>query len=789
MKRLSIYCLLISALSGSVFSQGYELITSKNAFSGVESMAVGPDEKFMVTGHIDGTVRIWDIATWTIIKTVKERTGLVNSIFFNPEGNLFVTTGVGSTLGIYHYPSCELLYNLTVSSDHNSFAVFDSKGEYIYFGGFDNERVYDKLNDIMEPYSALYKVKVTDGTLYKKVFSDEVPDKLAQSITDGNLDLSGEYIVFTRYGEVMFYSTKDEKLSFHVPVSGILNNLTPIPNGFFLWGDRFMSRVELDDGKYVVKKKVLAGSNDGTNGYSRMVLSSNGNFLATGDYGNDVVIWNPNSLERIQRLSFHEDVCRAFSFVLSDSIFITGSYDKKISIWKYNPQLNLEPEVMRYKSCYQLQDFREYESGFKVLTASPDKRYIISGHLDGSIVLWNPYTLEQVNKINFHTGQINHIGFNVDGTQMITCGEDTKIALWTLPDLTMIKKFDSPLEWHSFAYISPDGKDLIYGGANTNGGNDDEYTYTPIKFGALMKVNVKSRVHEVLFNDSLSPGYISDANVSYKGQFLCFSKGNNVYLYHWKTNKITTLPYSCEIANLLLVDDCIYLWGANLPAKIKLDTIGGFRVTIADGQYATGTYNYCDLSASSGNDMIVTGGGSEKSIIWNTSRMEMNQILLGHSTLVRCSQFFAKDSLLFTGDMGGRMLVWTMGDLNSCNDQYLNEIVAKANGIPLRISNKKVLFKRHNIESNQCYLHIKSNLDQKISIYCNKECVFTGYPDNKEIKIELNNKETSIMFDTYCEKSDNPKKITLQITDGDKSKSFVLNSYFDETDAILIKKE
>lgn len=788
-RRFSIYCLLITVVSSTLFSQGYELALSKNAISEVECMAVGPDEKTLITGHLDGTVRIWDIASWTIIKTVKERSSNVNSIYFNPDGTLFVTAGVGDYLGIYQYPSGELLYSITVPSDNNSFAAFDGDGEYIYFGGFDRARVYDKLTDVKEPYSALYKVKVKDATSYKIAFSDEDPYKAPQSITDGNVDPNGEYVVFTRHDEVMFYSIKDQKLSFHVPVSGILNNLTPTANGLYLWGDRFMSLIEMEDGKYVVKKKVLAGSNDGTNGYSRMVLSANGNYLVTGDYANDVILWNAKTLDKIQRLAFHTDVCRTFSFILKDSILITGGYDKKIAIWKYNSRLNTEPEEVRYKSCYQLEDFAEFGSGFKVLVTSPDKRYIISGHMDGSIVIWNPYTLEVVNKINFHTGQINHLGFNVDGTQMISCGEDTKIALWSLPDLNMIKKFDSPLEWHSFAYVTADGNDIIYGGANTNRGNDDEFTYTPISYGALMKVNIKSRVNEVLFSDSTAYNYLSDADISYNNGFLCFANGANLYIYHWTIDRIQKIPFSFDIANLLLGEDCVYLWGANIPTKIVFDKDMGYKVISATGQFAERTYNYCDMAGSSRNDLVVTGGGAEKPIIWNANRMEVNQILLGHSTLVRCSQFYAKDSLLFTADAGGRLLVWTAGDINTCTQQYQNEIVTKANGIPLRIANKKVLFKNYAAGSNKCYLHIKSNLKQEISIYCNNECIFTGYPDDKEMKIELNNKETSLMFDTYCEKTDNPKKITLQITEGDKSKSFVLSSGFEETEAILITKE
>src|SRR6185503_16217390 len=124
-----------------------------------------------------------------------------------------------------------------------------------------------------------------------------------------------------------------KRMGYRLPIKGILNNLTPIKDKMYVWGDRYLNLLELVDGKYAVKKTILAGTREGTYGYSKMVLSSDGRFLVTGDDGNDVNIWDPNTLEPIQQIQGHTDLCRTFIFCKKDSVLVTGGYDGKLMIW------------------------------------------------------------------------------------------------------------------------------------------------------------------------------------------------------------------------------------------------------------------------------------------------------------------------------------------------------------------------------------------------------------------------------------------------------------------------
>jgi WD40 repeat protein len=338
---LSVFSFVFVA-SQPVIAQNFELLDTKYS-SGIESLILGTDKETLITGHLDGKVCFWDVETFTITKTIQDRMGTVNSILFNEKGDQFVTSGDGATLGVYEYPSGKLLYKLIVPSDHNAFACFSKDGNTIFFGGYDNNRKFDSQNNVYEePYAALWKVKNQANAKSEIAFSDENRYGTTNSLTDGNVESSGRYCVYTRNSELMFYDITNKKIGYKVFIKGILNNLTPVKDRLYVWGDRYLHLLDLEQDKYVIKKSILAGTREGTYGYSKMVLSENGKLLVTGDDGNYVNIWDPNTLDKKQQLIGHTDLCRTFVFCKQDSILCTGGYDGKLMIWG-----NKKPEPVK----------------------------------------------------------------------------------------------------------------------------------------------------------------------------------------------------------------------------------------------------------------------------------------------------------------------------------------------------------------------------------------------------------------------------------------------------------
>ncbi|MBQ2787165.1 MAG: PD40 domain-containing protein [Bacteroidaceae bacterium] len=80
----------------------------------VESVAFSPDGKRIVSGSIDKTIRIWDVATGKQIgEPLIGHTYTVLSVAFSPDGKRIVSGSSDNTIRIWDFPSLQDLIDIT----------------------------------------------------------------------------------------------------------------------------------------------------------------------------------------------------------------------------------------------------------------------------------------------------------------------------------------------------------------------------------------------------------------------------------------------------------------------------------------------------------------------------------------------------------------------------------------------------------------------------------------------------------------------------------------------------
>jgi WD40 repeat protein len=67
-------------------------------------MAFTPDSRYILAGTDDGLLRIWDVATWRILDTIKAHDGSIRAIAFSPDGKLMATASHDWSVKIWDAP-------------------------------------------------------------------------------------------------------------------------------------------------------------------------------------------------------------------------------------------------------------------------------------------------------------------------------------------------------------------------------------------------------------------------------------------------------------------------------------------------------------------------------------------------------------------------------------------------------------------------------------------------------------------------------------------------------------
>ena len=109
---------------------------------------------------------------------------------------------------------------------------------------------------------------------------------------------------------------------------------------------------------------------------------------------------------------------------------VTGGRDDTIRLWDTSSTLGQGV-------------LRGHLDDLSILSMDSSGDHLLSGSLDGSLILWNMKTQELISiKEEAHQGEISSLVFQPSGILAVSGGQDGKVKLWSLPELKLIHSFN-----------------------------------------------------------------------------------------------------------------------------------------------------------------------------------------------------------------------------------------------------------------------------------------------------------------------------------------------------------
>eukprot|EP00095_Tigriopus_kingsejongensis_P006010 maker-scaffold245_size240363-snap-gene-1.25 protein:Tk06010 transcript:maker-scaffold245_size240363-snap-gene-1.25-mRNA-1 annotation:"u3 small nucleolar rna-interacting protein 2" len=148
-----------------------------------------------------------------------------------------------------------------------------------------------------------------------------------------------------------------------------------------------------------------------------MAISSDNQFLATGDNSKLIHIWNPDTFEIIKTFQGHRDAISGLAFRRKTHSLYSASLDRAVKIWNLDEKAYVE-------TLFGHQDkITGIDAGLR-------ERAVTSGGRDGSVRIWKIVEESQL-VYNGPASSTDAVKL-INEDHFVTAGEDGHLALWSV---------------------------------------------------------------------------------------------------------------------------------------------------------------------------------------------------------------------------------------------------------------------------------------------------------------------------------------------------------------------
>ena len=600
-----------------------QIAKEENRFLGHEdaviSVTFSPNRKYIVSGSVDGTLRLWNLQGEPIGKPWHGHENGVTSVAFSPDGKSIVSSSVDGILRLWNLQG--KLINQPWGGHEaggvNSVA-FSPNGQYIVSGSVDGTlRLWNLQGEpIGAPWRGEYIGKPLRGYNIGGV----------NSVTfspNGQLVVSGGWD-----GTLRLWNLRGEPIS--QPWRGHQGGVYSVafsPNGQLVVSSGWDGTLRL----WNLQGKPIGAPWGDENVINSVAFSPDGKFIVSGGKDNTLRLWNLKGELISEPWRGHQEGVTSVAFSSDGKYIISGSRDNTLRLW------NLQEEPIG-------ESWRGYEKGVISVAFSPDRKYIVSGRENGTLRLQNIKEKLLSKLWHGHENGVTSVAFSPDGKHIVSGSLDNTLRLWNLQGEPLSEPWNGHESWVTSIAFSPNGKHIV------SASNDGTLRLSDLQGQTLGK---PWRGHEgVVTSVAFSPDGQHIVSGSLDKTLRLWNLQGEPIGKPWRGHEdiVYSVAFSPDGKSIVSSsrDKTLRLW--NLQGEPLGEPWNGHEDVVntvafsLDGQY------------------IVSGAEDGTLRLWNSQGQPLGEPWQGHKNFVISVVFSPDGQSIVSGSKDGTLRLWQIGN-------------------------------------------------------------------------------------------------------------------------------
>lgn len=406
---------------------GAELRTFRGHKNAVYA-AFSPNGRFIATASHDHTARLWDAAAGKTIRTFRGHTNLLTSLAFTADGKFLVTGSGDKTAKLWDLSTGRALRTFIGHAKSVDSVALSRDGRFLVTGAEDGARLWNA-----ETGAAI------------RTFTEKNVSAVAVS-ADGKR-VAGVYGTAAALWDL---ATGKEVLTFDAPdLYGTYAMALSRDGKTMATGHNYKS-VQLWDlatGARIRNFKGTLVNPSGGGSINSMALSPDGKSLAANCTDGTATLWDLATGAEIRSFNRRGDAIKALA-LSPDGKYLAAA-------GRNSP----EPVVWDLSAGERLPPFKGHWGSVNSVAFTPDSKSFVTGGYDNTARLWEISSGRELRRFNGHAGQVGRVAVSPDGGRLVTGSADHTAKLWDLSNGAELRSFAGMSTMGSIAF-TPDGKSL-----------------------------------------------------------------------------------------------------------------------------------------------------------------------------------------------------------------------------------------------------------------------------------------------------------------------------------------